>query len=179
MKKFICHPVRLIFIACCFLILFTLVVVYLIMGNYVAAVVFGILMAVYGYCNVGALCSVGVDDTCVTKYVLGIKGFSYDWSEIREVGVIYTNHTRRYARSKRPAQCSIYFSPRKMTSEERLKVCLDWPPKDIIELAYGPERMREITRHLDKKWIFFNITSDELFGDEAILFDFNAEEIRY
>ena len=179
MKRIICHPVRLILQVFCLLVLLAMVILYLVMRNYVAAMTFGALLSLSAYLNMGTFCTVRIDDDGITKTILGLQGTSMKWSEVKEAGVIYTNHVRRLAARKNPGSCSLYVSPRKMTSEERLKASLDWPPKDVIEMTYTPERMREISLRWEKKWTLFNITSRELFRDEPILLNVDVDEIRH
>ncbi len=179
MKRVIAHPVRLVLQTCSFLILLAVVLLYLVMGNYPAAILFGALLSASIYLNIDAFSVVQVDDTGMMMKIFGLPGTYIRWDEVQEAGVIYTNYAKRLAKDKNLNKCSLYVSKYKMTSEERLKACMHWPPKDVIEMAYTPQRMREMSLYWDGRWTLFNISSKELFHDQPVLISMDADEIRY
>lgn len=179
MKAHPCHPFQLVFSVVSLLLLLTLTGVYLDIQNYAAAVIFAVLLGLYGYFNWNTLCFVKIDDQGITRSLLGVKQYALSWGEISEAGVLFPNVAKRLGPNKRPSQCSIYVSKQKMDSETRLEACVNWPPKEVIELGYTPERLRELCARWDRKLILFNVTSWELFGKESTVFDLDADEIRY
>lgn len=179
MKKYVAHPLGLAAFIAGALLLLSLEIIYLVLGNFLAMAVFLCLLILFTAFHVNLLCSVHLDERTVSKTFFGFQGLIYHWSELQEVGILYPSVMKRLAKNKRPSRCVIYFSPKKLSSEERLKACLNWPPKDIIEMGYTPARLQEVIRLWDKRLIFFNITSQELFGGDAKMFDIDTEEIRY
>lgn len=179
MKKIIAHPVRMALQICAFFILLGMVLLYLFTGNYLAATVFGVLLSANLYLNMDTFSVVYLDDTGMTMKIFGLAVTHIKWDEVRETGVIYTNYVRRLAKDKDPGKCSLYVSKRRMTNEERLKACMHWPPKNVIEMAYTPQRMREMSFRWNRKWTLFNISSRELFRDQPVSVSIDAEEIVY
>ncbi|MBC8536421.1 hypothetical protein [Feifania hominis] len=179
MKKYAANPVGLGVFAGSVLILLLLEAVYLALGNFPAAALFLGLIVLYAAFHVSSLHTVHLSRKGISKHILGFQSAAYHWSEIREVGVLYPKVTKRLGKNRRAGQCFIYFSPRKMDSQTRLKACVNWPPKDIIAMTYTPERFRQSVSLWDGKFVFFNITTRELFGQDTALFDFDVQEIRY
>lgn len=179
MKRIVAHPVRMVLQICALLILLSMVLLYLAIGNYIAAIVFGVLLSANIYLNIDAFRIVQLDDTGISMKLFGLYGTCIPWDEIQEAGVICTNYVRRLAKDKHPGQFSLYVSKQKMTSEERLKACIHWPPDSVVEMAYTPQRMRELSFHWDKRWTLFNVSSAELFRDQPIAISIEADEIRY
>lgn len=128
MKMECCYPFRFWLAVLSEAVLLLVVVVYLTMGNGAGVAVFGGLAVLYALLNRSAFSFVSLDENGVTQYLLGIRQKTYAWSDIREAGVIYAKAVKRRAKGKRPSQCSLYVTPRRMNSQERLEACMDWPP---------------------------------------------------
>lgn len=179
MKMECCYPFRFWLAVLSEAVLLLVVVVYLTMGNGAGVAVFGGLAVLYALLNRSAFSFVFLDENGVTQYLLGIRQKTYAWSDIREAGVIYAKAVKRRAKGKRPSQCSLYVTPRRMNSQERLEACMDWPPPNVIGMAYQEKRLQLLMRWWDQKLILFNVSSQDLFGRDGRAFDLTYEEIRY
>ena len=177
MKEHISHPARMILNAAGFLILAGLVVLYAVVGNWTASLVFLVLACLYFWFCRDAFHTVTIDKSGITQSFFGKKK-TFKWENIREAGITAASVVRRKQHNKRPSRCYIYYSVRNLDNGERLAAGAK-PAEDIITVTYTPERLRQTVAFWPNQIILFNVTGRELFGEEKTLPDLNMKEIHY
>ncbi len=177
MKEHISHPAQMVLTGIGVLILAGLAILYAVMGNGWACLIFLALTCLYFCFCRDAFYLVTIDTSGVTQRFFWRKK-SIDWESIREAGVLAANVMKRRQHGKRPSRCHIYYSEKVLTNEERLLAGLK-PQKYLITVTYTPERLRKTTACWPQQMILFNVTAKELFGAEIALPDLNMREIHY
>lgn len=177
MKEHISHPAQMVLTGIGVLILSGLAILYAVMGNGWACLIFLALTCLYIYFCRDAFYLVTIDPSGVTQRFFWQKK-TFDWESVREAGVLAANVIKRKQRGKHPSRCHIYYSTKVLTDEERLSAALK-PQKHLITVTYTPERLRETISYWQQRMILFNVTAKELFGAETALPDLNMREIHY
>jgi hypothetical protein len=122
-RSYICDAIKFL-LACLGFIVFTgLVCGCIINHNYVVAIVFVALDAVYVYMAIKNISIIHIDDEKVEKRTFGKTILSYKWDDIKDAGLA----NKRF----------VYFSKDEMTDDDRHRMCFDWPPKDKIYFRAG------------------------------------------
>lgn len=179
MKASVNHPWRMVGTLAGLLVLLSVTVLYGVMEQWTACVVFLTVACLYFWLCRDAFDKILVDDAGVTLVRLG-KTIFVPWAEIREIGVLLPNAMKRLRRDKQGSRCSLYYAPKRLNNEERLAACIS-VPGDMIVVSYQPRRLQTTLAHWAKPVIFFNVTCRELFGDGTVAAasDWNIQEIRY
>lgn len=157
-NDFCIHPGRLS--ACVFTVVsgLTLGITFLTLKNWLGAVV---MFAIAGlFIWQGFLYGPWVSITCegIRKHIFGWTLKEISWSEIAEVGVVGTRVFNKLTPHK-TGPMYIYFSPRKLTEEERFRLALDFPPRDMLYLLHNQEREDLVQNLWNTKLIGYNTGS--------------------
>ena len=56
----------------------------------------------------------------------------------------------------------IYLSPKALREDERFRMCLRWPPKDVCYLRFSPARLQAIRKYVDQKPMLFWVKEQSL-----------------
>ena len=84
--------------------------------------------------------TISIGPSGIRRSIAGHFTKALSWNEIAEVDVIGTNPFHSSG-SKRTGTLYIYFSPRKLTEQERFDIVLHWPPLSGFFLVYDKKRM--------------------------------------
>ena len=87
-----------------------------------------------------AAITISIGPSGIRRSIAGHFTKALSWNEIAEVDVIGTNPFHSSG-SKRTGTLYIYFSPRKLTEQERFDIVLHWPPLSGFFLVYDKKRM--------------------------------------
>ena len=125
----------------------------MVLSKWIPAGIFLLLGIVYlavGLLNGSAL---NVSRTGIVRHIFGIRLKSMPMKEIKEIGIVGLSV---FGSKKRTGARYIYFSNHKMTDKERFDMCVAWPPKDALYMAWSPQRHEEICRIWDKDFAQYN-----------------------
>lgn len=109
---------------------------YLTQAAWLPAAAFLIVAALFGYVLVRYASIVEISEEGVRLRFLGLKRRELTWSEVRELGLIGENVFNRGKKNK-TGDKYIYFSPVKLSADERFDMIVKWPPKDKIYVEYS------------------------------------------
>ena len=153
--KFIVHPLKFIVCLATFAIGLVLAVCLILIKRYVsAAVFFGIGLMFLCIASVfGAV--ITVDDSGVSRSVLGRVRQSFRWDQVAEVGVAGAK-VLKSASSQKTGELYIYFSPLALDDQQRFEMMLRWPPKDKIFMQYSRQRIEAVQMCWDSKLQLYN-----------------------
>lgn len=114
-----------------------------------------LLAAVYLYFAAQNAAQILVDGTGVSRSFLWFAPTHCSWDELREVGV-FGNKVFNRSDPKKTGSLYIYFSPQKMTADERFNMILRWPPK-LIYFSYSRQAL-DLVRYLwNRELVGYNI----------------------
>ena len=122
-------------------ILTAMAVVAFTLGRYWLAALFlllGIAFLTVGFLNASRI---RLEDRGVTRTLLGRKLREIPRGCLREVGVV---GLRVFGDKEKTGTKYIYFSDHEMDEKERFQMCLSWPPKDAIYMAWSPKRQNAV-----------------------------------
>ena len=154
-NDFCIHPGRLF--ACVFTVSAGLIlgITFLTLKNWLGAAVMLIIGALFVW--QGFVYGPWISITCegVRKHIFGWTLKQVRWDEIQEVGVVGTKVFNRLAPDK-TGPMYIYFSPKKLTEQERFQLALDFPPRDMLFLLHNQQREDLVQNLWDTKLIGYN-----------------------
>ena len=102
--------------------------------------------------NAAVIC---IDKNGISKKVLWFTPRGYTWTQIREVGVFGTKLFNQ-KNPKKAGTLYLYCSSQVMTDNERFKMILNWPPKQIY-FAFSPTALEVIRCFWGHKITEYNI----------------------
>ena len=115
-------------------------------GKLLLSVICLLLCILYAYFTCRFLIYLEIDEKGVRNRFLGRTYHDIPWDEIREVGIanmkILNNRQK-----KKVGELYLYFSKDTMTEEERLGMCLHWPPDDIRYMRYSVSRLKAVQKY--------------------------------
>ena len=114
---------------------------YLVQAAWLPAAVFLAIAALFAFVLVRYASVVHIDDEKVRLTFLGLPRRELAWADIREMGLIGENVFSR-GKKKKTGDKYIYFSPEKLTADERFDMIVKWPPSNKIYAEYS-ERLLE------------------------------------
>lgn len=154
-SDFCIHPER--FAVCVFTVLASLIlgITFLTLKNWLGACVMFTIGALFVW--QGYVYGPWVSITCegIRKHIFGWTLKQVRWDEIKEVGVVGTKVFNKLTPDK-TGPMYIYFSPKEMTTEERFRLALNFPPKDMLFLFHNKEREDLVQNLWSTKLIGYN-----------------------
>lgn len=120
-----------------------LVMVYL--GRMGSLLAFVLLAALFGWIAAQNAAVIVLDQTGVTKTLLGRRVSHMDWNQVREAGVCGTNPLNK-GRPEKTGRLYIYCSAERLDEDSRYAMILKWPPPDDRQLCftYDPQRLEAL-----------------------------------
>ncbi len=98
---------------------------------------------------------VTVDGKGVSRRFLGRASKAMTWDQVAEAGVAGTKVLKKQD-SDRTGELYIYFSPVKMSDQERFEMMLKWPPRDKLFMYYTEKRIRAVETTCPVKLEYYN-----------------------
>jgi hypothetical protein len=146
-------------------VIFTLLSILAILAQrWIIAAVYIILVIAYAYLACRFCTTCVVDESGVRQTFLGNSSHILHWQDIQEVGIANMKVLRNYNKD-RIGELYIYFSPRKLVDDERLGMCLHWPPEDMCFMRFSVRRMKEVQKYWKPKFAFAWL-KEEVFLDK-------------
>lgn len=108
---------------------------YLIHRMYPAAPVFLVCALIFGYLFIKNAALVTITSENIQLSIFGFVRKQVLWSDIKELGLIGENVFSK--KEKKTGEKYIYFSPVKMTKDERFQMIVKWPPKNMLYMQYS------------------------------------------
>lgn len=112
---------------------------YIYTGKFFEAAILCAIAIVFLVIGLNYSCVITIDASGVRKSLFGKTLRFLSWEQIQEAGVVGTKVFG--SDEERTGTRFLYFSPVKLTDEERFDMVLKWPPKEQIYLEYGKERL--------------------------------------
>lgn len=124
-------------------------------AHYITACLFLLVAAAFSVIGVMYGSVVSIDETGVRRSFWGVQISDTPWYEIAEVGIVgvkvFNNNN-----PKRTGSRYIYFSKKALTDDERFKLALEWPPKDMPYLLYTRTRIDTAMLYHNKEIATYN-----------------------
>lgn len=124
-------------------------------AHYITACLFLLVAVVFSVIGVMYGSVVSLEETGVRRGFWGIQISDTPWYEIAEVGVVgvkvFNNNNPKHTGSR-----YIYFSKKALSDEERFKLALEWPPKDMPYLLYTRTRIDTAMLYHNKEIATYN-----------------------
>ena len=130
----------------------------------VLGLVYLVLSIVYLYFTFRSAVLLEMDDRGLRDRFLWFTFNELPWINVREVGIANLKVLKN-AEKKKLGELYIYFSDEQMGDEERLRMCLHWPPKDKRYMRFSQKRIKAIQKYWEKKPVFAWI-DEEAFLDK-------------
>ena len=102
-----------------------------------------------------------VDQDAVSLKFLGYVRMKLPWEEIQEIGV-FGDRVFLRSNSKRTGTMHIYFSPWKMSDQERFNLAVKKPPKRVVFTVYSEEKITFIQSIWSAPIALYNVGDLEL-----------------
>lgn len=141
---------------------------FIFMKSYIAAAIVFLITIIYFLLFKDYFGSVRIDENGVARLILGIPVVKYGWNEIKEIGILDTHFVKRLRREHPISRLAFYFSPDKMDSDQRLNMCLKWPPRELITLRYTEKAIFWVRKFYDGEMILFNVRANDLCADKKV-----------
>ena len=139
-RRFCIHIFKFLVALLTTVICLILTVVLLFLNEFIAAVFFGLIAALFTFVGLLYGSHLTINTVGVQRDFGPLFKKNYRWDEISEVGVvgvnIFNNNDPNHTGSR-----YIYFSPDSLDEDQRFRLALKWPPKDILYMAYSKERL--------------------------------------
>lgn len=180
MHKFLGYPFKGIFYLICMLFMLFMALSYLFMTYWLAAAVFGGIFALFCWVFTGNCNRIEMDDKGITQYFLYFfKNKHYDWGEIKDIGIAYTDPLQRRNKKKGSVKCAFYFSDEQRTPKELMKLCISWPPREVIHMGYSENKLQAVLEYWDKPITLYNTTCRALFENNPVPGNHGFNEVVY
>lgn len=180
MRKFLGYPFKGVFYTVCIFFILYMAASYLAMKYWLAAAVFGIIFALFCWVFIGNCNLVKMDEKGITQYSFYFfKNKHYDWEDIKDVGIAFTNPLQRRNKKKGAVNCAFYFSDKQRTPQELMKLCISWPPKEVIHMGYSEKRLAAVLEYWPKTITLYNTTYKALFENAVVSGNHGFTEIVY
>lgn len=154
-EHFYVNPFKCVIATIIFIILFLLAVIMFLIGRPISAIVFLTLGSVYVYVALMYGMKITIDETGISRSVLGITILKFSWEEIEEIGVCGTRVFNKNHKEK-SGTLYIYTSCNEMSDEERFDMILKWPPRNKIYLLYSQHHLQIMQMMSGKKTELYN-----------------------
>ena len=180
MHKYIGYPFKGAFYMLCMLFMLFMALSYLVMNYWLASAIFGGIFILFvwvfsGHCN-----RIIIDDNGITQYIFYfIKDKYYSWDDVKDVGIAYTEPLQRRGKKKGSVKCAFYFSTEQRTPKELMKLCISWPPREVIHMGYSEQKLQTVLEHWTKPISLYNTTYISLFGNAPVPNNHGFNEIVY
>lgn len=143
------------------LFMFGFGIYYLINQMYPEAPIFLCIGIIFGYLFIQNASVISISEEKISCSFLSFKRKTLYWSEVKELGLIGENVFSRNPRNT--GHKYIYFSPFSMSKDERFRVIVKWPPKNMLYVEYN-EKVLEYTMTIwNKELKTYNV--ENLFPD--------------
>lgn len=112
---------------------------YLVHQMWLEALVFLAIAIVFGFVFHENASVITIDRQNIVLSFLGKQRIQIAWSDVKEMGLIGENvfsHKKGKTGDK-----YIYFSPYEMTEDQRFKMIVKWPPKDMLYMEHGEKQL--------------------------------------
>lgn len=134
----------------------------LLLGNYAATLVFALLCIPFVKIALQDGSVVKISKAGVELYCPGHKSRRLHAENIAEIGVVGLKVFHGSGKKKRYGTKYIYFSPQKLSDDECLSMCLNWPPRDKIYMRYSFERIQEVQSIFARELHIYNADDIEI-----------------
>jgi len=138
-SDFCVHPLKFAVSAATVLIGIILGATFVFLHKPLEAVILFLIAALFTWQAVLFGAWVSITGEGIRRHIFGWTLKRQNWAEIKEVGVVGTKVFNRLNPNK-TGFLYIYFSPKELAEEERFRLALNFPPKDMIFLLYNKER---------------------------------------
>lgn len=163
-NDFCIHPLRLVISGATVLTSVVLGITAIIIGEPVAAALLFLIALLFLWQAFIYGPWVSITPEGVRKHIFGHTLKFQSWDEIQEVGVIGTKVFNKLTPEK-TGYLYIYFSPKKMTQQDRFQLALNFPPKDMIFLIHSQEREDMVQAFQSTRLVGYNTGSLKLRKD--------------
>lgn len=137
--QYLIHPLKFGVALCTIVVCILFAVSAALAGNWIPAALFGAVAVVFAFIAVLYGSTLTLDQQGLSRSFFGIPMHRIPWSDIAEVGVVglkvFNNND-----SKRTGTRYIYFSPQPLDKDERFRLALEWPPRNMLYLCYTKDR---------------------------------------
>jgi len=117
--------------------------VMLYLAEWPGVVLFLLIAVLFGWQGIIYGAVIVVDRDEVRRTFWGITISRISWNAVQEVGVIGTKIFKAED-TRFQGERYIYLSPKKLDEEERFRLAMKWPPKDMIYFYYSRERIDQV-----------------------------------
>lgn len=104
--------------------------------SWLPTAVFLVFAFLFGFVLVRCGSVLHIDDEKLELKFLGLSRKAMLWSQVREVGLIGENVFNR-GKKEKTGDKYLYFSPVKLSADERFRMIVKWPPKDKLYAEYS------------------------------------------
>ena len=153
--KFFVHPTKMVVCLAMFFTGTVLAITLITIGRFGSAAVFFGIGAIFMWVSPVFGAVISVDETGVTRSVLGKVTKTMRWNEIAEIGIAGTKVLKQ-ADSQKAGELYVYFSPVLLNDQTRFEMMLKWPPKDKLFMLYSTERTEAVRMHWGGKLQLYN-----------------------
>ena len=160
MKHYIVDPVRAALSLLAAVIFLTVAVMAAQEAKYIRAVLFAVLGVVYILQLRENLQTAVIGPEGVSFYDLGRCIRSLRWEDVRETGVLNLKVTNNYDKD-RIGTMMLYVSGRELSDEEKLGICLRWPPRDLIYFRFTRSRYLTLQQYRGDNIPLFYLKEDK------------------
>lgn len=150
------HAGKAIVSALCFLLLLFVCICFGASGAWIPCVISMLLSILFLAILFTYGARVHMNETGIRCRQFPFQKKEFQWQDLQEVGILGT-HVFGSERAKHRGEKFIYFSPSKYTEDDRFRMCLKWPPKDIIYMQYKQPRIQAVKKHWSEEVLLYNI----------------------
>lgn len=130
----------------------------------VLIIIYSALCLFYIFIGIRCLSAVIIDKEGVKIKGIGTPVRSVSWAEISEVYIANLRVIKNSEKNK-IGQLYLCFAPDRLLDEEKMSICLNWPPKDMLYVRFSPRVLKEVKKYWQEDVSLFWIEK-EVFLDK-------------
>ena len=133
-------------------------------AEWLPALVFVVIAALFFIVFMNSAGVVHIDDQQIRLTFFGMERRRLAWTDVKEVGLIGENVFNR-GKKYRSGDKYLYFSPIKLTADERFDMIVSWPPKDKIYAGYSAKLLAYAMSIWNRELETYNV--EDLYANSA------------